>query len=1028
MKKVIATILLIVMMIGFLGNCKVQANDSYVVKRELDSVSAKIEPKLGDYDTSTGLSTAAGVIVEPLIEFITVIVDSAFGLLTKCMTGNEFEPVMVGEPQDSGENVGATITIDNLDDYKNLIDQIDVKYPNIHYSPEDIFAGKIDFLNINFFRTVTDESTTWAKIRNVIASWYKILRLIAIVALLSILIYIGIKIIVSSSSKDKAKYKERLISWFIAVALLFSLQYIMAFIVNAVEQISQLLSGLMGNLRVNMNGTTFTTNLIGLARFKMQQNQFSTKIGYFMLYVGLVVLTFKFTFVYLKRLLMMSFLTLISPIVAATYPIDKAESGKAKGFDMWLKEYTYNMLLQPMHYILYVILISSSLTLAANNLVYAFVAFMFMNEGEKILKKIFGFGKAGGGTVGGIGAFTTGALASNVTKMFRDPLHRGGKMPNLVGGSNSESEDTGNPKPTKNDIDIESIMADSAFNLNLNSNLNVNQNSNPNIDPNDFSTQIVLGAGVEDSSSLGSRHLNLLNAMGSKEQEKDNSDVSDLTEEETPEDEEQQDDNFEEKLNYENNVPEDSEKVLNIQNSNDIYGNLIAKYRSGLSQDELNLIFNDGDPHSLDEIYELIATNENKQKNSKNAKEIERLQKEILKYKSLARNRIMASEFNFTTNELPLQYIDGDRRTSQELMNNIIDYKKLLENPNLSENDRNKYLNMVKTDSAILNRRLAENNFMRDNHVIDTILIGQVSNGVVNNNISNGAKTKVVLGKNQKNKTDPKKKVANNASIRNIANNKEEIRTNNQNTKKVEEKKKNIVKPLANGVINVGKTLIRPVVDVDQDAKTNIKRFVRNSAGVIAGTTLGVVTAATQGAISMADGKYNAFEALGSFSAGYAGGKKLMDMATAPKSEEKLTMEQYQESWYNRRDVIDKYNYEYSNKAKEYRKRARENYVSRGVVDFSEQKQAMKFANEILKEGKVANLEEADRLAVATLRYKQKLLSDSNYPILYDENRRQKYMKSVVKSYRGSASENTVRATHNNFIENVKRFDEINNN
>lgn len=988
MKKVIATILLIVMMIGFLGNCKVQANDSYVVKRELDSVSAKIEPKLGDYDTSTGLSTAAGVIVEPLIEFITVIVDSAFGLLTKCMTGNEFEPVMVGEPQDSGENVGATITIDNLDDYKNLIGQIDVKYPNIHYSPEDIFAGKIDFLNINFFRTVTDESTTWAKIRNVIASWYKILRLIAIVALLSILIYIGIKIIVSSSSKDKAKYKERLISWFIAVALLFSLQYIMAFIVNAVEQISQLLSGLMGNLRVNMNGTTFTTNLIGLARFKMQQNQFSTKIGYFMLYVGLVVLTFKFTFVYLKRLLMMSFLTLISPIVAATYPIDKAESGKAKGFDMWLKEYTYNMLLQPMHYILYVILISSSLTLAANNLVYAFVAFMFMNEGEKILKKIFGFGKAGGGTVGGIGAFTTGALASNVTKMFRDPLHRGGKMPNLVGGSNNESEDTGNPKPTKNDIDIESIMADSAFNLNLNSNLNVNQNSNPNIDPNDFSTQIVLGAGVEDSSSLGSRHLNLLNAMGSKEQEKDNSDVSDLTEEETPEDEEQQDDNFEEKLNYENNVPEDSEKVLNIQNSNDIYGNLIAKYRSGLSQDELNLIFNDGDPHSLDEIYELIATNENKQKNSKNAKEIERLQKEILKYKSLARNRIMASEFNFTTNELPLQYIDGDRRTSQELMNNIIDYKKLLENPNLSENDRNKYLNMVKTDSAILNRRLAENNFMRDNHVIDTILMGQVSNGVVNN--------------------------------------KEEIRTNNQNTKR--KWKKNIVKPLANGVINVGKTLIRPVVDVDQDAKTNIKRFVRNSAGVIAGTTLGVVTAATQGAISMADGKYNAFEALGSFSAGYAGGKKLMDMATAPKSEEKLTMEQYQESWYNRRDVIDKYNYEYSNKAKEYRKRARENYVSRGVVDFSEQKQAMKFANEILKEGKVANLEEADRLAVATLRYKQKLLSDSNYPILYDENRRQKYMKSVVKSYRGSASENTVRATHNNFIENVKRFDEINNN
>lgn len=1006
MKKVIATILLIVMMIGFLGNCKVQANDSYVVKRELDSVSAKIEPKFGDYDTSTGLSTEAGIIVEPLIEFITVIVDSAFGLLTKCMTGNEFELVMVGEPQDSGKDVGATITIDNLDDYKNLIGQIDVKYPNIHYSPEDIFAGKIDFLNINFFRTVTDESTTWAKIRNVIASWYKILRLIAIVALLSILIYIGIKIIVSSSSKDKAKYKERLISWFIAVALLFSLQYIMAFIVNAVEQISQLLSGLMGNLRVNMNGTTFTTNLIGLARFKMQQNQFSTKIGYFMLYVGLVVLTFKFTFVYLKRLLMMSFLTLISPIVAATYPIDKAESGKAKGFDMWLKEYTYNMLLQPMHYILYVILISSSLTLAANNLVYAFVAFMFMNEGEKILKKIFGFGKAGGGTVGGIGAFTTGALASNVTNMFRDPLHRGGKMPNLVGGSNNESEDTGNPKPTKNDIDVESIMADSAFNLNLNSNLNVNQNSNPNIDPNDFSTPIVIGTGV--TADAGSRHLNLPDNTGSQE-----IDDSGVIKEIGPESEEQQGDNFEVKLNYENNEATNSETMGNEQSNNNSYGNLIAKYRNSLSQDELNLIFSDGDPHSLDEIYEIIVKNENKQKKSKNAKEIERLQNEILKYRSLARNRIMASEFNFTTNELPLQYIDGDSRTSQEIMDNIIGYRKILDSQNLEKKNRKKYLKLLEHDSAILNRRLAENNFMRDNHIIDNILNEQVSTEEIRN-------IEKTMATKPKTKTSLNGSKVNNESIRNIANKK----INNQNNNET----KNLIKPIANGVINVGKTLIRPVIDVDQDAKTNVKRFVRNTAGVVAGTTLGVVTAATQGAISMADGKYNAFEALGSFSAGYVGGKKLMDMATAPKSESKLTMEQYQQSWYNRRDIIDKYNSEYSDKARDYRKRARENYVARGVIDFSEQKQAMKFADEILKEGKVANLEEADRFAIATLRYKQKLLSDSNYPILYDENRRQKYMKSVVKSYRGSASENTVRATHNNFIENVKRFDEINNN
>ena len=51
----------------------------------------------------------------------------------------------------------------------------------------------------------------------------------------------------------------------------------------------------------------------------------------------------------------MAFLTIISPIVALTYPIDKMD-GEAKGFNMWLREFIFNALLQPLHYILYYIL------------------------------------------------------------------------------------------------------------------------------------------------------------------------------------------------------------------------------------------------------------------------------------------------------------------------------------------------------------------------------------------------------------------------------------------------------------------------------------------------------------------------------------------------------------------------------------------------------------------------------------------------------------------------------------------------
>ena len=49
---------------------------------------------------------------------------------------------------------------------------------------------------------------------------------------------------------------------------------------------------------------------------------------------------------------------------------------------------------------------------------------MFVSEGERLLKRIFGFDKASGGTVGGIaGAYATGAVTGALTNMISNPLH-----------------------------------------------------------------------------------------------------------------------------------------------------------------------------------------------------------------------------------------------------------------------------------------------------------------------------------------------------------------------------------------------------------------------------------------------------------------------------------------------------------------------------------------------------------------------------------------------------------------------------
>ena len=111
----------------------------------------------------------------------------------------------------------------------------DAEVPNILYCPEYIFSNRIAALDVNFinpgeYRNAKHEDTNSiaTNLTRLVASWYKALRNIAVVGLLSILVYIGIRIILGSTAQDKAKYKERLKDWFIGLCLLFAMHYIMA--------------------------------------------------------------------------------------------------------------------------------------------------------------------------------------------------------------------------------------------------------------------------------------------------------------------------------------------------------------------------------------------------------------------------------------------------------------------------------------------------------------------------------------------------------------------------------------------------------------------------------------------------------------------------------------------------------------------------------------------------------------------------------------------------------------------------------
>lgn len=499
----------------------------------------------------------------------------------------------------------------------------DYGVPNIRISPAEIFSNKIAMLNANYFdvdqgdEQGNEKKSIVNQLRVIVASWYTSLRRLAVVGLLSVLAYIGIRIIISASATDKAKYKEMLKDWLVALCLVYCLHYIMAFTMTFVDEVIEILnrdtvatannesnsedfiekqvhiqvmqgssknpvtvsnevnelvtaemdlwdirraieaqgdleqysyanntnlfkslyyaapelfkvdsaddmdkafyfaSGIKvpaeeinrihppyfnkdllekaicwyvkecnGDLTQGIiiyraalyatltdyqkgclseewsydysvatedsnekfrnlyerikagpeeqpkDGTRITsgvldtkngqnvefyTNLIGYMRLLVESKNQAQKITTAIMYLALTFYTVYFVFIYLKRILVLTFLTVIAPLVALTYPIDKIRDSKAQAFNYWLKEYIGNAMLPVIHSLVYSVLVTSAIGFSASQPLYAICALGLIVECEKLIKDMFGLNT---NTAPKLGSFAGGVAAVNLMQKF----------------------------------------------------------------------------------------------------------------------------------------------------------------------------------------------------------------------------------------------------------------------------------------------------------------------------------------------------------------------------------------------------------------------------------------------------------------------------------------------------------------------------------------------------------------------------------------------------------------------------------
>ena len=264
-------------------------------------------------------------------------------------------------------------------------------------------------------------------IRVAVAEWYVTIRNFCIALSLLVLVYIGIRMAISSIADDKAKYKKMLKDWLVSFALIFVLHYIMVGILTANDMLVQVFEtakekqetdidtelGIYVKIEDLIDGREQEPDSLEnkLLAKSFDSDRLTQGLLATLLYFMLNVMTLMYIIVYIKRMISISILAMIAPIITITYPIDKAGDGKAQALNKWFKEFSFNVLIQPFHCVIYLVFVQNiyyvimqSGGIQFGKAIIAIMLFGFMYKAEDIVKSIFGFETTSLGSAALVGA------------------------------------------------------------------------------------------------------------------------------------------------------------------------------------------------------------------------------------------------------------------------------------------------------------------------------------------------------------------------------------------------------------------------------------------------------------------------------------------------------------------------------------------------------------------------------------------------------------------------------------------------
>lgn len=259
---------------------------------------------------------------------------------------------------------------------------------------------------------------------------------IAIVAYLIILLYMGIRIVLSSTGKGMARYKKLFFDWVLGIIILFLFPYVIRYTIKINDAVVSYIGVLRTRANISIEeaeiidypgGLAFPFAYLGADAAASQDymSQMRTKaletgrIMYAICWFVMIKELVAFLLIYIKRLLITLFLIVIFPLVTISYAVDKIGDGKSQAFNKWFSEYILNVFLQTFHAINYVVVMGIVFAIGKSgsdvNFILIIIGITYLAQGDKILRGIFSRMKgSGAGTVKDVAASmlaTSGAMS-----------------------------------------------------------------------------------------------------------------------------------------------------------------------------------------------------------------------------------------------------------------------------------------------------------------------------------------------------------------------------------------------------------------------------------------------------------------------------------------------------------------------------------------------------------------------------------------------------------------------------------------